>query len=702
MSKGVHLKDPIRDLPFISPKIRDELIKAGFETVEDLVYNLPIRYEDWRKTVRPDEVTPGQTACLEGRIVHIETRKTPRTNRPIVRIHIESHGRRLVAIFFNQPYRSRQYEIGDRVVLYGMVERDREMWMTPAVTHPALLKIEQAHRRGLPGRLVPIYRRVGALTSYRMETLIARILERMEDEPDVLPGIILKRHRFPDRLTALRIVHQVKQDDAFSPDDFMRHPAYQRLIYEDLFLLQVGLSFRRKLLGEHVPGVQFSIPDDIPDRIRRIFPFELTDAQKRTIDDILSDMARPHPMHRLLQGDVGSGKTAVAMVAMMVAVDNGYQVAFMAPTELLAEQHYYTILRFLGPLGYQVDLLTGSVRGRERREILQRVKEGKTQILVGTHALIQKDIQYARLGLAVIDEQHRFGVYHRARLRSKGQRPDTLVMTATPIPRSLALTLYGDLDVSVLDELPPGRKPVATRMARITQRESVYRWVGEQLKMGKQAYIVCPLIEESDRLQVQAAVRLYDQLRRTWLKEYRIELVHGQIPRADRERIMQAFHRREIDALVATTVIEVGVDNPNATIMVIEHAERFGLAQLHQLRGRVGRGPDPAYCILLVPGRMGEEARERIKVILENQSGFVIAEKDLQMRGPGELAGIRQSGLARLRVADILRDARWIPVVRRDAEEYVQRYLSGGEERVQEAMKFLKGWAKHYGLVQVG
>ena len=608
----------------------------------------------------------------------------------------------MAAIFFHQPYLLKQFAVGDRVILYGDVEFDREIWTMPAMTHPTLLKKDTAQRRGLPGRFVPIYRRVGSLTSYRIEKTIRAVLERLDPGPDPIPETVRIKHGFPDRLKALRIVHQVDDGGLERPDGIERHPAYRRLVYEDLFMLQVGLAFRRELLETHVPGIAFRIPNDLKERIRGIFPFSLTGAQKRALQEILDDMRRPHPMHRLLQGDVGSGKTAVAIVAMVVAVANGCQAAFMAPTELLAEQHYATLRHHLEAHGYRMALLTGSIRGRARRQVLEQLAAGDLDIVVGTHALFQKGVEYHRLGFVVIDEQHRFGVHHRARMRSKGARPDTLVMTATPIPRSLALTLYGDLDVSILDEMPPGRKPVITRMVTIAQRASVYRWVAGELERGNQAYIVCPLIEESEKLQVQAAVKLYEDLRRGWLKSFRLGLVHGQLSRDKREKVMAAFNAGDIDALVATTVIEVGVDNPRAAVMVIEHAERFGLAQLHQLRGRVGRGAARSYCILVVPARLGEEARARIRVILEHRSGFEIAEKDMQMRGPGELAGVRQSGLARLRVADIIRDAGWIPVVRRDAEAYVRRFLSGGEEQVKEAIRFLRRWAKYYGLVQVG
>ncbi len=702
MAKGIKLQDKISAAIFIPPRVRQSFLEAGIETIEDLVYYLPIRYEDWRRAVPPAAVRPGETACVEATIVHIEKRRTPRRQATLVRFELEGGGARMAVVFFHQPYLLKQFAVGDRVIVYGEVEFDREVWRMAAMTHPTMLKKDTAQRRGLPGRIVPIYRRIGSITSYRIEKTIREALERLEPGSDPIPESIRAKHGFPDRLTALRIVHQVDDGGLNNPAAIEHHPAYRRLVYEDLFMLQVGLAFRRALLETHVPGIAFRIPDDLQERMRTIFPFELTAAQKRALGEILADMERPHPMHRLLQGDVGSGKTAVAILAMVVAVANGYQAAFMAPTELLAEQHYATLRHHLEPHGYRLALLTGSVRGRARRPILERLAVGDLDIVVGTHALFQKGVEYHRLGFVVIDEQHRFGVHHRARLRAKGARPDTLVMTATPIPRSLALTLYGDLDVSILDEMPPGRKPVVTRMVTIAQRASVYRWLTGQLERGHQAYIVCPLIEESEKLQVQAAVKLYDDLRNGWLKGYRIGLVHGQLSRDKRERVMAAFNAGEMDALVATTVIEVGVDNPRATVMVIEHAERFGLAQLHQLRGRVGRGAARSYCILVVPARLGEEARARIRVILEHRSGFDIAEKDMQMRGPGELAGVRQSGLARLRVADIIRDARWIPVIRRDAEAYVQRFLAGGKDQVKEAIRFLRRWAKYYGLVQVG
>ncbi len=697
------LHTPLTEVPGCSPKVAEQLAKEGIRTVEDLLYYLPFRYEDWRTPHPIGRLVPGQTVLVRGIITEVERTVTPRRRMKILRVHLRDTTGRMVLVFFNQPYMIRRLQVGLEVLAFGEIARDRETWMLPCMQNPQVLTLEEAHKRELPGRIVPVYRRVGRCTSRRIETLIRRVLSEVRWPDDPLPRHIRQQYRFPDRPTAFRMVHQPPADCSLSRLQTRQDPAFQRLVYEDLFLLQLGLAFRRMLVYERPIGVAFTVDATLREEMQKMVPFRLTDAQQRVLQEILDDMQRPQPMHRLLQGDVGSGKTVIAALCMLVAARNGYQACLMAPTEILAEQHYYVFKRWFRPLGIPVALLIGGMRKKERRTVLQWIADGHAPIIVGTHALFQPDVRYHRLGLVVIDEQHRFGVRHRARLRTKGERPDTLVMTATPIPRSLALTLYGDLDVSILDALPPGRRPVVTRHVTLRQREQVYRWVATQLDRGRQAYIVCPLIEESEKLQVQAATTLYEELRTGILRTYRIGLVHGQLKREDREAVMDAFNAGEIQALVATTVIEVGVDNPNATVMVVEHAERFGLAQLHQLRGRVGRGTEQSYCILITPPRLGEDARVRIQALLEYRSGFDIAEIDLRLRGPGELAGLRQSGLARLRVADLIRDQAWIPKIRRDVEAYARAFLARtGAMGRQQAIRFLRQWARHYGLVQIG
>lgn len=697
------LTTPLERSGVVPKHALEVLINNKIRTVEDLVYYLPIRYEDWRNVVSPSQAIMGKYAVVRGTIADIHTQTTPRKKMKIVRISLKDDAGSLTLVFFNQLYLMKKYRSGDEVVACGTVERDKEQWMTLGMTNPVILSLKEAEKRGWLGRVVPVYQKIDKLTSYRLEMIMRMTLARLDIGRDPVPQFLRSRYKFPGRKEALLAVHGFNSNPSMDVQNPITDPAYQRLIYEDLFLLQLGLAFRRYLYGERVKGIAFSIDEKLRVEIEQFVPFSLTRTQKKVMHEIFTDMQNPWPMQRLLQGDVGSGKTIVAACAMRVAIENGYQSVLMAPTELLAEQHAYTLKKLFQPTGYVVGLLTGSMGRVERSRVLEEIQTGEIPIIVGTHALFQKGVVYHNLGLVVIDEQHRFGVRHRALIREKGHRPDTLVLTATPIPRSLALTLYGDLDTSVLDEMPPGRRPIQTRHATLAHRERIYRWLATQLDQGGQAYIVCPLIEESEKLQVRAATKLYEELQGGWLKGYRLGLVHGQIRREEREKIMDAFQRGELDALVATTVIEVGVDNPRATVMIVEHAERFGLAQLHQLRGRVGRGEAPSYCILITSPEIGEDARLRLKTLVEVSSGFEIAEVDMRLRGPGQLAGTRQSGVSRLKVADFVRDARWIPRVHHDAMEYAQKWFEKkGQEGEKEALRFLREWVRRYGLIQVG
>jgi ATP-dependent DNA helicase RecG len=471
-----------------------------------------------------------------------------------------------------------------------------------------------------------------------------------------------RRHLVP-LVEALHGVH-------FPARETEREPAMRRLAFEDFLLLQLGLAILRSRTTRQ-RGVAMRPRGELLGRLRAGLPFSLTAAQERVWDDIRRDMAAPYPMHRLLQGDVGSGKTVVAALAVCTAVEAGYQAAVMAPTEILAEQHHATFRRLLEPLGIGVTLLTSGLKARQRTARREAVTAGEIGCVIGTHALVQEAVEFKRLGLAVVDEQHRFGVHQRARLKGKGERPDVLVMTATPIPRTLALTLYGDLDVSVLDELPPGRTPVKTVARTEGKRAGIYAFLRDQVAEGRQVYVVCPLVEESELVDLKAATDMAVRLQREVFPELVVGLLHGRLSSEEKDAIMARFKKREIDVLVATTVIEVGIDVPNASVMLVEHAERFGLSQLHQLRGRVGRGPWKSYCILLTSGRLGEDAQRRVEAMVETNDGFKIAEVDLQLRGPGEFFGTRQSGLPEFRVADLLRDAALLEEARREAQTIV-------------------------------
>jgi len=508
-------------------------------------------------------------------------------------------------------------------------------------------------------RVVPIYPLTEGLGQKRMRQIMYNAIQHAHLLPEVLPRTLRERLQ-------LMPIHEAIQQVHF-PDSIERiEPARQRLVFEEFFLMQLGIGIQRQQLMQE-RGIAMHIDAErLMQRLRQLAPFELTNAQKRVIQEIWADMARPHPMNRLLQGDVGSGKTIVAAAAIMAAVDNQYQAAIMAPTEILAEQHYLVLHRLFQPLGISVELLVGRLTPRQRRQARERIATGRGMVAVGTHALIQEGVEFARLGLAIIDEQHRFGVLQRAALRDKGVMPHVLVMTATPIPRTLTLTLYGELDVSILDEMPPGRKPVKTHWKLPEERLKVYAGVRKLVEQGRQAYIICPLIDESDKLQVRAAEQMAEHLRKDVFPDLRVGLLHGRMRPAEKEEVMEAFRAGELDILVSTTVIEVGVDVPNAAVMVVEDADRFGLAQLHQLRGRVGRSEHQSYCVLIANPK-SEDAQRRLEIMTRTNNGFLIAEEDLRIRGPGEIYGTRQSGMPSFRVADLVKDMRLLEIARQEA-----------------------------------
>ncbi len=648
-------------------------------TVEDLLLYLPFRYEDRSRLPQIYDLVPGQSAS-----VLVEVGVT--ASYPIR----TKHGKHLTlfefigwdktgrirAYWWNQPYLQQVFRPGRRVVLYGEWEFSSRA-RCYQVENPDYELLNDEADGDVPetihvGRCVPIYRKLGTFRTRALRTLIFRLLNALPEVPDDgLPAELLQGGYglppLPTKLTALREVHFPEATEHLESIQARRSPAHARLAIEEFFLLTMALANRRRQREQAGEKALMRVTDAIRERARQTLPFRLTSAQKRVIREIVSDLTGTRPMSRLLQGDVGSGKTIVALQAMIIAVENGWQVALMAPTEILVEQHWRSITQWLKGTPYRIAALTGRLRPSEKKAIRQALANHEIDIVIGTQALIQEDTVFARLGLAIIDEQHRFGVLQREKLLARGVSPDVLVMTATPIPRSLAMALYGDLDVSVIDELPPGRKPVVTAVRTNERRERVYDFIRQECAAGRQAYIVYPLVEESEKLDVAAATAAAERLQQEVFPTLVVGLLHGRMKSEEKDAVMQKFVAGEIHVLVTTTVVEVGIDVPNASVMVIEHPERFGLAQLHQLRGRVGRGAAKSYCVLMAPDDLSPEALERLKFFAQTPDGFAIAEKDLAWRGPGEMLGLRQSGLPVFRVGDLVRHADWLTVARETA-----------------------------------
>ena len=698
------LRAELRFLKGVGPRRAAELERAGLRTSDDLLHRFPLRYEDRSRLVRSSDLRRGEAAAIRGQVVSTGLRRTRRRGFSLFEMLLRDDAGTFRAVWMNQPYLNTAFSPGQRVLLYGTPE-----WRDPGglrLSNPQYEVLDGGDSDGRDGeagpglhgaRVVPVYERIGSLTTKQLRGLVHRALEQLPaDLDDPLPAGLLARRRLPGRRRALREAHFPPPGVSLSLLNQFRTPAQVRLILEELFLFRLGLEVRgRARTRERKPHAV-----RVGDRIRRsalaVLPFRLTPGQKEALRTIVDDLRRPHPMNRLLQGDVGCGKTIVALLAALVALENGLQVAFMAPTELLAEQHYLTLRPLLARSRFRVVSLTGSQGARSRRDALAALARGDAHLAVGTHALVQPSVAFRELGLAIIDEQHRFGVRQRATLRDKGRRPDVLVMTATPIPRSLALTAYGDLDVSVIRDRPPGRTPVDTRMEPESRRDAVHALVERELRLGRQAYVVCPLVDESDKVDLTAAAVMVDTLARRF-PGHAVDLLHGRMKSGEREAVMTRFAGGAVDVLVATTVIEVGVDVPGAGVMVVEHAERFGLAQLHQLRGRVGRGPGRAWCRLLYQEPLSDVGRARLEAVAGTTDGFELAEHDLRLRGPGEVLGTRQSGLPTLRVADLVRDQDMMDVARDEAARAMREGVADGLLARLDA-----GWAERFGLAGVG
>jgi ATP-dependent DNA helicase RecG len=674
----------------------------GLTTVEDLLGYAPFRYED-RSNLKPiRELAPGEMATI---ICEVRTSKVAGFRRKNLGLFeatfTDASKGILTGKWFHGSYLADVLTPGQKVALFGKVEWDSYLGGL-SMMHPefeVLSGAEDGDASLHTGRVVPIYEAAGKVTTRILRALIHRILESMPQLDDPLPKHILAALKLPDRTTAIRDLHFPPRDSDLRLLNGFRSPAQYRLIFEEFFWLECGLELKRAK-AKHFQGIAFELTDRVRERIKEMLPFKPTGAQKRVLGEIAKDMSNPHPMYRLLQGDVGSGKTLVAAEAAIIAIENGYQVAVLAPTEILATQHYFYFKRLFQKLGYVVLLLTGSNTAREKVQLKKLLAAGLAPVVVGTHALLEDDVEFQKFGLGIVDEQHRFGVEQRQKLMEKGGHPDVLVMTATPIPRTLALTIYGDLDVSIIDEMPPGRKPIMTKHYEQDRVEHVYSFLKEQIELGRQAYVVYPVIEESETQAMKAAQKMFEHLSQIVFPQFTMGLLHGKLKTEEKELAMEKFQKGETDILVATTVIEVGVDVPNATVMVVEQAERFGLAQLHQLRGRVGRGGEQSYCVL-VTDKLNQAGRERIRTLVDSTDGFYIAEMDMKLRGPGEFFGTRQSGLPALRVANLARDLEVLEIARNEAQSFVSQPPQ--EEDLRKAVSYIRDhWQRRYGLVQIG
>ena len=703
---SLRLDTEVRMIKGVGPQRAELLAKRGIHTLEDLLSYLPFRYEDRTRFSTVREVKPGGTFTLRVRVMSGQAVRGMRGRDAIYHLLVQDESGSLPCKFFHGGYLEGRLKPGQLLILHGRVEVDR---LRPARLEMVNPQIEVLANEELDstevGRIVPIYEAIGTFGSRAIRRAMYAAVQLVDPQmPDILPKELLARLHYPSRAEAVVHMHFPPPNSSLEELNAFRSPAQQRLIFEEFFLYQLSLALDRKI-DRKENAVAFRLREEkIRSALKRILPFKPTAAQKRVLADIATDLEKPVPMNRLLQGDVGSGKTIVAMQAAVIAMENGCQAALMAPTEILAVQHFLSARRMLGPAGYRVELLISGLKSAEKTAVLERIRNGEAQLVIGTHALIEDNVQFARLAFAAIDEQHRFGVLQRKRLMDKaavyGHAPHVLVLTATPIPRTLSLTLYGDLDVSVIDELPPGRTPITTRTSTEQHLPGVWEFLRREVQAGRQGYIVYPVIEES-KLELKAAMEEYERLSKEVFPKLRVGLLHGRLSSEEKEEVMQRFRKNEVQILVATTVVEVGVDVPNASVMVIEHAERFGLSQLHQLRGRIGRGAEKSHCILVAPFRMTDEARARLETMVRTNNGFEIAETDLQLRGPGEFFGTRQSGDRGFHVANPLRDREFLETARREA--FAMAEDAAQSEALRRMLKALpEQWQRRYHLAKIG
>ena len=691
----------------VGPRRAELLAKRGIRTFEDLLGYLPFRYEDRIRFAKIREIVPSQVYTVQAQVLSGSLVRYTRARGGMYHLLVRDDSGSLACKFFHGFYLEGKFKAGQRIVLHGKADLDPNRPGRIEMINPEYELLDSGEADSTEvGRIVPIYEAIGGVTSRVMRRIIYAALENLGGTlPDPLPGELLARHKFPSRGEAIQFVHFPPRTESVEALNSFRSQAHQRLIFEEFFFYQLSVAMRRKA-AQQQPGIAFRVRvPAIREAIKRVLPFKPTEAQKRALGEIAADLERPVPMNRLLQGDVGSGKTIVALEAATIVIENGCQVALMAPTEILAVKHYLAARNIFARSGYRVELLISGMKPAEKRAALERVRSGAAQLVAGTHALLEPQVEFARLGLVIVDEQHRFGVLQRKELMQKAAAPDVLVMTATPIPRTLSLTLYGDLDISVIDQMPPGRVPIETRWSSEAHLPGVWEFLRREIAAGHQAYVVYPVIEQSKSVESQrslkAAMVEYERLQKTVFSERKLGLLHGRMKSEEKEDVMERFRRRELDLLVTTTVIEVGVDVPNATVMVIEHAERFGLSQLHQLRGRIGRGGEKGTCILIAPKTPGEDARARLETMVRTTNGFEIAETDLKLRGPGEFFGTRQHGELGFHIANPLRDFDLLELARREALSLVE---SPGAEPARRRLlsQLPQEWQRRYQLASVG
>ncbi len=717
----LELTTPVQYVKGIGPRLAEILATKGIATVGDLLHYLPFRYEDRLNPRGIAELCPGEMATVIGEVRNsglFRTRKMP-----IFQLTVGQGRSKLRCLWFNATYLQDKFKSGQLIALYGKVEQDSRSGELQIV-QPQVEMLGDAGAEGADdraatslevGRIVPIYETAGQgkVTARWFRRVIRTALEDLTpDLAETIPAAVRERLALVSPREALWKVHWPEAGESLAELQSSRTPAHIRLIFEELFFIELGLELKRRQQKTQT-GIAFRLDDRVRQAIKKILPFHPTAAQKRVLKEIADDMQKPYPMRRLLQGDVGSGKTIIGFQAAIIAIENGCQVALMAPTEILAQQHYFSARRILENAGYRIVLLTGSLEADRKREIRRHIAQGNAQLVIGTHALLEEKVEFAKPGLVIVDEQHRFGVLQRLKLMKKAgegsddknpAEPDVLVMTATPIPRTLALTLYGDLDLSVLDELPPGRTPIVTRRITDDRSPEVWDFVRKQVAKGHQVYVVYPVIAENEETELKAAIKMYRELSGKVFADLKVGLLHGRLDAELKDQVMRMFQRGELQILVATTVIEVGVDVPNATVMVIEHAERFGLAQLHQLRGRIGRGAAKSYCILMTGGKVTEEGERRLDAMVRTNDGFQIAELDLELRGPGEFFGTRQAGMPSFRVASLIRDRQLLELAKREAAAVVAGPNSEVTQvEISRALVALRTrWQHTYGLVEVG